>query len=334
MFIPDPITQITEGDKAVFRYFPKQIRVVGVGGAGCNVVSYLSSIGAFGAHLIAVDTDPVRLSVVRADEKFLIGKGVARESGARGDPEIGRLAAEKSGWKLDEAFKGTKLMIVVAGMGGGTGTGALPAIARQARERGAVVVAIVTLPFVDEAVARPKAVAGVERLLDEANTTVVIYFERLRGYDRGGPRGEALGTMDELVAEKLKTIVEAMTKRPLVHVNILDLDRLLADGGPGVMLVGHDRSDDNLLTVLKDTLMHPLCDVDYHGARAAFIHVASGRDMSLEGVRLIVEHIYEQINADVNVLYGARLDHTSDCRIRITVVLTGLKKEAFRQAYG
>jgi cell division protein FtsZ len=334
MWVPDPITQITPGDEAVYRYFPKEIRVVGVGGAGCNIINYLYSIGAFGAHMISVDTDGQRLSVVRADEKFLIGRSVAKETGTKGDVALGRRAAEKSAWLLDEAFKGTRLMFIVAGMGGGTGTGALPVIAQKARESGAIVAAIVTMPFADEAEARRKAKAGVEQLLDIANTTIVIDFEKLRGYDRNEPREEALGMMDELVAEKLKTIVEAMTKRPLVHVNILDLDRLLADGGLSVMLVGRDRSDDNLLNVLDNSLKYPLCGIDYHGAKAAFIHVASGRDMSLEGVRLIVEHIYEKINASVNVLYGARLDNTDDCRVRITVVLTGLRKEAFSEAYG
>lgn len=333
MFVPDPITQITPGDEAVFRYFPKQIRAVGVGGAGCNIINYLFSIGAFGAHMVAIDTDEKLLSVIRADEKFLLGKGVAKGMGAKGDVEIGRLAAEKTGWKLDEMFRGTKLMFIAAGMGGGTGTGALPVIAQQARDLGAIVVAIVTLPFLDDAEARQKAKAGIEKLLDVANTTIVIDFEKLRGYDRDEPRGEAFGLMDELVAEKLKTIIEAMTQRPLVHVNILDLDRLLKDGGLSVMLVGRDRSDDNLLNVLSNTMKYPLCGIDYHSAKAAFIHIASGRDMSIEGVRFIVEHIYSRINSSVNVLYGARLDNTSDCRVRVTVILTGIKKEAFSEAY-
>jgi cell division protein FtsZ len=333
MFVPDPFTQVTDGDVAVYRYFPKQIKVAGIGGAGCNIINYLYSLGAFGSHMIAVDTEEKRLSVIRADEKFLIGRSVVKESGTHGDVEMGRLAAEKSGWKLDEVFKGTKLMFIAGGMGGGTATGALPVIAQQARERGAVVVAIVTMPFLDEVEARQKAKAGVERLLDVANTTIVIDFEKLRGYDHSEPRAEALGMMDELIAEKLKTIIEAMTQRPLVHVNILDLDRLFKDGGLSTMLVGRDRSDDNLLNVLDNTLKYPLLGIDYHGAKAAFIHVASGRDMSIEGVKMIVEYLYKEINSSVNVLYGARLEHTSDCRVRIMVILTGLKKEAFSEAF-
>jgi cell division protein FtsZ len=333
MFVPDPITQITPGDEAVFRYFPKQIRAVGVGGAGCNIINYLFSIGAFGAHMMAIDTDEKLLSVIRADEKFLLGKTVAKGAGTKGDVELGRVAAEKTGWKLDEAFKDAKLTFIAAGMGGGTGTGALPVIAQQARDRGAIVVAIVTMPFVDDVEARQKAKAGIEKLLDVANTTIVIDFEKLRGYEKNEPLAEAFGMMDELVAEKLKTIIEGMTQRPLVHVNILDLDRLLKDGGLSVMLVGRDRSDDNLLNVINNTLNYPLCGIDYHNAKAAYIHVASGRDMSIEGVKLIVEHIYGKINSSVNVLYGARLDNTSDCRVRITVILTGLKKEAFSEAY-
>lgn len=333
MFVPDPITQITAGDEAVYRYFPKEIRVIGVGGAGCNIVSYLYSIGAFGAHMIAIDTDESHLGVARADERFLIGTSVAKERGAHGDVEIGRLAAEKSGWKLEEAIRGTKLLFITAGMGGGTGTGAIPAIAQRARDNGAVVVAIVTMPFADELEARQKAIEGIGRLLDVANTTIVIDFERMRGYDRDRPRQNALGMMDELVGERLKVIVEAMTKRPLIHVNILDMDRLFRNGGLSVMLLGRDRSDDNLLTVLDNTLKYPLSGIDYHDAEAAFIHVASGRDMSIDGVLKIVEHIYTQINSSINVLYGARLEHTSDCRVKIMVILTGLKKEMFTGAY-
>lgn len=333
MFVPDPLTQRTLGDEAVYRYFPKQIRAVGIGGAGCNIINYLYSIGAFGAHMVAVDTDERLLSVIRADEKFLMGKTLAKGAGTNGDVDMGRLAAEKAGWKLDEAFKGTKLMFIAAGMGGGTGTGMIPVLAKQARDMGAVVVAFVTMPFLDDAEARLKAKAGIEKLLDVANTTIVIDFEKLRGYDRSEPRTEAYGLMDELVAEKLKTIIEGMTQRPLVHVNILDLERLLKDGGLSVMLIGRDRSDDNLLNVINNTLDYPLSGIDYHGAKSAYIHVASGRDMSIEGVRLIVEYIYGKINSTMNVLYGARLDNTSDCRIRITVILSGLKKEAFSEAY-
>jgi cell division GTPase FtsZ len=135
--------------------------------------------------------------------------------------------------------------------------------------------------------------------------------------------------MDELVAGTLKTIIEAMTQRPLVHVNMLDLDRLFRDGGLSTLLIGRDRSDDNLLNVLDNTLKYPLLGLDYHGAQAAFIHVASGRDMSIEGVKMIVEHLYNRISSSINVLYGARLEHTGDCRVRIMVVLTGLNREAF-----
>lgn len=333
MFVPDPITQVTKGDEARYRYFPKQIRVLGVGGAGCNIVNYLYSIGAFGAHMIAVDTDENRLSVVRADERFLIGKSVAKERGTHGDVEIGRLSAEKSGWKLDEAFKGTKLMFLVAGMGGGTGSGALPVIARQARERGADVVAIVTMPFSDEVEARQKAKVSIEQLLDIANTTIVIDFEKLRGYDRNQPRENALGMMDELIGDRLKIIIESMTQRPLVHVDLLDLDRLLKNGGLSVMLLGRDRSDDNLLNVLQNTLNYPLSGIDYHNATGALIHIASGRDMSIDGVVKIVEYLYSRINPEIKVLYGARLENTSDCRVKIMVILTGLDKKMFSEAY-
>lgn len=334
MFVPDPIKQTTLGDEAVYNYFPKQIRIVGVGGGGCNAVNYLYSLGAFGAHLIAVDTDERHLSVVRADEKFLIGQSVIKESGAAGDVGIGRLAAEKSGWKLDESFRTAKLMFLVASMGGGTGTGAAPVIARLARDLGAVVVAIVTLPFRDETEARKKAVEGIEEMLEVANTTIVLDFDRLPGYDPGEPRQNALGTMDELIAEKIKTIVEAGTKRPLVHVNILDLQRLLREGGLSVMLTCRDRSDDNLLTIIQRALKHPLSDLDYKDATGALIHVASGRDMSVEGVIQIVEYIYKQFSPSVNVLYGARLEMTNDCRVKLLVILTGLKKEQFKKVYG
>ncbi|CAJ37793.1 putative cell division GTPase Z [Methanocella arvoryzae MRE50] len=334
MFVPDPIKQTTMGDEAVYNYFPKQIRIAGVGSAGCNVLNYLYSIGAFGAHLIAIDTDERRLSVIRADEKFLIGQSVIKESGAAGDVEIGRLAAEKSGWKLDESFRATKLMFLVAGMGGGTGTGAAPVVARIAKEYGAVVVAIVTLPFSDEVEARKKAVEGVEKMLDIASTTIVIDFDRLPGYDPEMPKQNAYGIADELIAEKIKTIVESSTQRPLVHMNLLDLQKLLKEGGLSVMLTCRDRSDDNLLTVIKRAMDHPLSALDYKEATGALIHVASGRDMSVEGVIQIVEYIYNKCNPTIRVLYGARLEKTNDCRIKLLVILTGLRKEQFREKYG
>ena len=335
MFVPDPLTQTTIGDQAVYSFFPKQIRIVGIGGAGGNIVNYLYSIGAFGAHMIAVDTDERHLSVIRADEKFSIGgKSLIKGPGTKGDAEIGRQAAEKSGWKLDEAIRDTKLMFIVAGMGGGTGSGAAPVIARQAREIGATVVAIVTMPFQDEIDARKKAVDGIEKLLDVAHTTIIVDFDRLHGFEKDEPKQNALSLMDELIAKKIKTIVESCTKRPLIHVNILDLQRVLHDGGLSVMLSCRDRSDDNLLTLLQRALDNPLTAMDYNDATGAFIHVASGRDMSIEGVIKIVEYIYKACNPSIHVLYGARLEKTNDCRVKILVILTGLRKEKFRKTYG
>lgn len=333
MFSPDPLTQTTLGDKALYNFFPKQIKIVGVGSAGCKVVNYLSSIGVFGAHLIAVDTDERLLDVLRADEKFLIGKSVIKESGAAGDVAIGRLAAEKSGWKLDESFRSSKLTFMVAGMGGGTGTGALPVLAQQARDIGAVVVALVTLPLSDEAEARKKAIDGIAKLLDIAHTTIVVDFDRLHGYDPSEPRQDALGQMDELLAKKLKTIVESCTKRPLVHVNLLDLQRMLREGGLSVMLSCRDKSDDNLLTVMHRALENPLTALNYHEATGAFIHVASGRDMSIDGVIKVVEYMYKECNPSIHVLYGARLEKTNDCRVKLLAILTGLRKEQFREVY-
>lgn len=311
-------------DVEMYRYFNKPVKIIGCGGAGINIVNYLSSIKVFGADTIAIDTDERHLSVINADKKVLIGASVVNGNGAKGNTGAGESSANDALYALHQTFLQSKLIFIVAGMGGGTGTGAAPVIAKAAREYGLTVVAIVSIPFRDEPDKRAKAEQGILKLLSAADTVIPVDFERLPDYERSLPRENALLCMDELISGKLKTLIEAMTKRPLVHVNILDLKNIMKNGGLGVMLIGEMGCDNYILDIMGGNIGYPVIDVDYHQAKRAFIHVTCGRDIDINEALDIVENTYRRFNPDIDTLWGAKVEEDFVHTLKILTILIGI----------
>ncbi|MCD1295715.1 cell division protein FtsZ [Methanocella sp. CWC-04] len=308
----------------LYDYFPKMIKVVGCGGAGNNIINYINSIGLFGADTYAVDTDKRHLDVIRAGKKFHIGSSL--EAPEKRTPEFGKKAAEVSGYRLHEAFQGSKVVFLIAGMGGVTGTGSAPVVARLAREYGAHVIALVTLPFKEEKEKRELAEEGINEVLKNADTVVVMDYEKLPGYDPGIPKENAYFMMDELLAEKIRLMVEIVTKRSLSHIAIWDYKRFFERTGLGVMFLREYPMDGDLIGSLETALEFPMSEHDASGATKAYVVMTSTRNISFDESVKLMDGIKKVLPSGIDIIWGAEIKKDFEKKLGLLIILTGFKK--------
>jgi cell division protein FtsZ len=301
------------------------IKVIGVGGMGCNAVTWLYNKGINGATIFAMNTDALHLSVSKADEKVLIGKELTRGLGAGGKPNIGREAAKEALSELKKAVSGADMVFVLAGMGGGTGTGAIPVIAQLAKETGAVVIGVVTMPFESEKARIDKAEFGLQELREVTDTCVVLDNNRLVDIAGQLPIEQAFAVANELVSTMLKGIVETITLPSLINLDYADVSAVMKDGGISVIGIGEDDSSERVNQSVKQALTHPLLDVDYKGASGALIHVTCGPDLKLEEFDNIGRIVSENLGPEANVIIGARISKEFQGKVRVITIMTGVK---------
>ena len=258
------------------------IKVIGVGGMGCNAVTWLFNKGINGASIYAANTDALHLSVTKSDEKLLIGKELTRGLGCGGLPQRGREAAKEAISEIKRAITGADMVFVVSGMGGGTGTGAAPVIAQLAKESGAVVIGVVTMPFECERARIDKAEFGLQELREVTDTCIVLDNGRLVDVAGQLPIEQAFAVANELVSTMIKGIVETITLPSLINLDYADVSAIMKDGGVAVIGIGENDSQDRVNEAVRQALTHPLLDVDYRGATGALIHVTCGPDLKLE----------------------------------------------------
>lgn len=299
-----------------------KILVVGIGGAGNNSISRLQAIGVKGATTIAVNTDQAHLKIINADKKILIGKQLTRGLGAGGYPAVGEQCAELASDVLEENIKDADLVFILAGMGGGTGTGASPVIAKVAKKAGAVVISIVSIPFSVERHRNVQALEGVNKLTRMADSVVVMENERLLKYAPRLPLGQAFSVMDQLVSEVVKGITETITQVSEVNLDYADVKTIMTHGGLSMMLYGE--GDGNPDEVVKEMLNHPLLNVDYKGANGALVHITAGPDFSLTDMNRITQGITQEIDPNANVIWGARVDEKCNGGIKVMSIMTGV----------
>lgn len=300
------------------------IKVIGVGGMGCNAVTWLYNKGINGATIFAMNTDALHLSVSKADEKILIGKELTRGLGAGGEPKIGREAAKEALSELKKAVSGADMVFVLAGMGGGTGTGAIPVIAQLAKETGAVVIGVVTMPFEAEKARIDKAEFGLQELREVTDTCVVLDNNRLVDIAGQLPIEQAFAVANELVSTMLKGIVETITLPSLINLDYADVSAVMKDGGISVIGIGEDDSSERVNQAVKQALTHPLLDVDYKGATGALIHVTCGQDLKLEEFDNIGRIVAENLGPEANVIIGARISKEFQGKVRVITIMTGV----------
>ena len=302
-----------------------RIVIVGCGGAGNNTVNRLYNIGVDGADTIAINTDKQHLQMIEADTKILVGKSLTNGLGAGGDPSMGERATEMAQGTIKEVLGEADLVFVTAGMGGGTGTGAAPVVSKIAKEQGAIVVGMVSTPFNVERARTVKAEEGLEKLRNEADSIIVLDNNRLLDYVPNLPIGKAFSVMDQIIAETVKGISETITQPSLINLDYADMTSIMGQGGVAVMLVGETQDKNKTKEVVNDAMNHPLLDVDYRGATGGLVHITGGPDLTLKEAEGIAQNITERLEANANVIWGARIQDEYKGKVRVMAIMTGVQ---------
>ena len=300
------------------------IKVFGVGGAGCNAITWLFNKGINGATIFGTNTDALHLSITKADDKILIGKELTRGLGAGGKAEIGREAAKESISDLKKAVVGSDMTFIIGGEGGGTATGAMPVIAQLAKETGAVVIGVVTMPFECEKARIDKAEFGLQELRDQVDTVIVIDNNRLVDIAGQLPIQQAFAVANELISTMIKGIVETITLPSLINLDYADVSSIMKKGEVAVIGIGESDSSDRVNEAVRQALTHPLLDVDYRGASGALIHITCGADMKLEEFSQIGKLVTENITPEAQVIIGARINKDFEGKVRVITIMTGV----------
>jgi len=300
------------------------IKVLGIGGAGTNMVSWLYKKGVKGAEIVACNTDKQHLDISSSDKKFLIGKDITRGLGCGGFPNKGAEAAQESMQEIKDTLKGTDMVFVCAGMGGGTGTGAAPVIAQVAKEMGSIVIGTVTMPFNIERARIDKAEFGLQQLRQVSDTVIVIDNNRLVNIAGNLPVQQAFAVANELIATMIRGIVETIAVPSLVNLDYADVKTIMTNGGVAAIGVGASDTTSKVEEAVKGALSNPLLDINYKGATGALIHIEGGTDMTLDEVSKVGELVTETLDPDANVIWGARVSEEMKGKITVMTIITGV----------
>ncbi len=318
----------TEKIEAIMRAARPQVTVIGVGGAGCNIVSWVKEKkgGVSGAKLIAANTDATHLSIIKADRRILLGEKTTRGMGAGGYPEKGEAAARESLDQIKKDAAGSNIVYVAAGLGGGTGTGASWVIANALKGYGSLIIGVVTLPFAVERFRYKSSKEGLMKLKAQCDTVVVIDNNRLAKVAGDLPLKEALGVANELVGEFVKGITETITTASLINIDFADLRAIMEKKGIAAMGVGESSGEDRIERAVQSALDAQLLDIkDATKAFGVLIHVVGGEDITLDEVTQAGEMITRSLPPKARVVWGARVDPSLQGRVRVMVVLTGVE---------
>lgn len=313
------------GDEFDYEAFTPRVAVVGVGGQGSNLVNRLFVNGIKSAVTIAINTDLAHLNIIKAHKKVLIGREITNGLGAGGFPEVAAKCADMSKGDLEKVLEGYNLVFIAAGMGGGTGTGAAPTVARVAREMGATVIATVTFPFALERSRMAKAEWGVQQLSKEADAVIVVENQKLLDYVPNLPMEKAFELSDNITGNAVKGIADTIMLPSLINLDFADLRTVVKDTGTAVISIGTGTGADRAEQVIRSTRTHPLLSVDYDGAKGALVHVSGGSDLTIEEATRIGSGVTEGLAPDANVIFGARLIPELRDQIRVMSVITGVK---------
>ncbi len=302
------------------------IRVVGVGGAGLNAVNRMIDAGVSQVEFIAVNTDNQQLALSDAPVKIPIGRELTRGLGSGAEPDVGRRAAEEAYDVVRAALRGSDMVFVTAGEGGGTGSGAAPVVARIARELGALTVGIVTLPFRFEGTRRRgHADAGIETLRESCDTTIVIPNDRLlEVLDRSTPMVEAFRIADDVLRQGVQGICDLITLPGLINLDFADVRTVMKDAGSALMGIGYSTGDDRAREAAERALRSPLIDTEIGGATGILLSIAGGEDLTLFEVNEAAEVVRAAATDETNIIFGASVDDRLTDQVWVTVIATGL----------
>lgn len=311
------------------------IRVIGVGGGGGNAVNRMIEAGLRGVEFVAMNTDAQALILSNAPNRIRLGEDATRGLGAGGDPKTGEKAASESIEEIYEVVRGADMVFVTAGMGGGTGTGAIPIVAREAREQGALTIGVVTKPFFFEGSKRA-AVAheGIEKLRREVDTLVVIPNDRLLELtNKRMVLSESFALADDFLRQGIQGISELITVPGIINLDFADVKTIMGEGGAALMAVAEAEGENKSQLAAEQSIHSKLLDITIDGAKGILLNITGGPDLTLFEVYDAASIIRETAHPDANVIFGAVIDESMANKMRVTVVATGFNHLERRQRF-
>jgi cell division protein FtsZ len=307
-----------------------RIKVIGVGGGGCNAVDRMIDEGLQGVEFVAINTDAQALLLSKAQTRVRVGEKLTRGLGSGGDPEIGRKATEESAEDLYAVIKGSDMVFITGGMGGGTGTGGSAVVAQIAREIGALTIGVVTRPFTFEGARRNKAAeTGITKLKEQADTLIVIPNDRLlQIVDKRANLQQAFRLADDVLRQGVQGISELITVPGLINLDFADVRTIMSEGGAALMAVGNAKGEDAAQVAAEQAISSQLLDITIDGAHGVLFNVTGGSGLTLYEVNQAAAIIKETAHPDVNLIFGAVIDPELEDTVRITVIATGFERQA------
>lgn len=305
------------------------IKVIGCGGGGVNAVNNMVDLGISGVDFVALNTDAQALITSPANIKLDIGRNVTKGLGAGSDPELGKAAAEENFEDIKDIVFGTDMVFVTAGMGGGTGTGSAPVVAKAAKEVGALTIGIVTTPFNFEGKQRmSKALAGIESLKSEVDTIIVIPNDNLlKMLDPDISMKDAFQEVDLILLKGIASITDLITTPGIINVDFADVKKIIKDAGTAFMGIGIGEGKDRAAEAAEQATTSPILSTSLKGAKGVLLSIASSSSITMGEVNYIATAVSEDAHEDANIIFGTVVDESLDDQIRVTVIATGFDDE-------
>lgn len=320
---------IKEIDRELAELIKKQtakIKVIGIGGAGNNSLNRMNEIGIKGGELIAINTDAQDLLYTNANQKILIGKESTQGLGAGSNPKVGEEAAKENESDIKKKIANSDMVFITCGMGGGTGTGAAPVVAKLAKKQNSLVIGVVTMPFTIEGQKRiENAVMGLERLEAVADTLIVIPNDKLLDLAPDLPLHTAFKISDEILTNAVKGITELVTTTGLVNLDFADVRTVMSNGGVSLIGMGESDTEKRANDSVTKAIDNPLLDVDISDAKGALVNIIGGPNMTLDECKEIVGTIGDKLNSSAKLIWGAKISADMENSIRVLLIVTGVK---------
>jgi cell division protein FtsZ len=311
--------------KAAFSPNPAKIKVIGLGGGGCNAITRMVREQIRGVEFIGMNTDAQALSITEAPIRVQLGEKLTRGLGVGGDHVMGQKAAEENRDEVKELLSGADMVFITCGMGGGTGTGAAPVVAEISKQTGALTIAVVTKPFTFEGVHRNEvADEGIVRLLGKVDTLIIIPNDRLLDLcDQKTVVDNAFKMADDVLRHGVQAIAEVITVPGLINLDFADVKTVMKDAGPAWMSIGFGASKNRAVDAAKEALASPLLDVSIGGAKGVLFNVAGGTGLTLFEVNEAADVIRQAVDPSANIIFGVVQDPSMGDELRITLIATG-----------
>ena len=302
-----------------------KIKVIGMGGAGCNAITRMVREQIRGVEFIAMNTDAAHLEITEAPVRILMGEGLTRGHGAGGDHNVGRRSAEETRDEIKQALAGADMVFLAAGMGGGTGTGSISVVADMAKQSGALTVATVTKPFSFEGNRRMQvAEEGISQLTTKLDTVIIVPNDQLLELsdNKTGVDG-AFKMADEVLCNAVQAIAEVITVPGLVNLDFADVRAIMKDAGPAWMSVGRGSGQNRTVNAAKEALASPMLDVSIKGAKGVMFNVVGGNSLTLFEVSDAAKIIGEAVDPEANIIFGVNVDPNMGNEVKLTLIATG-----------